>query len=216
MVSICSGVVPIAAGGLLNDRRATTHWRYIDKLSLQYPTIDFQQDALYVIDENILTSAGSAAGLDMGLHIIREDYGSGIANDVARRLVLPTHREGGQKQYIPAPVAEAEGSLSPLLDKLREQLAEAHTNNSVAKLAGLSERTLIRRFKDATGKTPQLWLRDERLKRARLLLENSDLNCDLVAERCGFKSTETLRHHFRREVGIPPIGYRNLFKQANV
>lgn len=212
LVSICSGVFVLAAAGVLDGRRATTHWRYVDRLSKHYPEIDLEPDALYVDDGNILTSAGSASGLDLCLHIVDRDYGSSVANVVARRLVLPAHRDGGQTQYTPAPVSSTDRTLGPLLDKLRAKLGSSHTVASMATQAGHSERTFVRRFRDATGQSPHAWLISERVRHARSLLETTSLNSEQIAEQCGFSTAETLRHHFRRAVGVPPMKYRASFR----
>ena len=155
LISICSGIFVLAASEVLNTRRATTHWRYTDCLKAAYPAISVEQDALYVEDANIFTSAGSAAGLDLCLHIVKLDFGSKIANAVARRLVLPAHRDGGQAQFIPSPVTGGVTSLAPFLDWLLANLSGAHTVKSMAARLGQSERTFIRRFRNATGTSPQ-------------------------------------------------------------
>ncbi len=214
LVSICSGVFVLAATGLLDGRSATTHWRYADRLRDAYPCIQVEPDMLYVDHGNILTSAGSAAGIDLCLHIVKRDYGTAVANTVARRLVLPTHRDGGQRQYIPAPVPVGPRPLGPLLDQFRAQLHIPHTVASMADQAGQSQRTFIRRFRESTGTSPHAWLTHERIHFARALLETTKLNSDQIAERCGFATAETFRHHFRRLIGVPPMRYRASF-QAN-
>ena len=211
LVSICSGVFVLAAAGVLDGRRATTHWRYAARLKTLYPRIAVQPDSLYVDEGQVLTSAGSAAGLDLCIHIVRCDHGPEIGNNVARRLVLPTHRDGGQAQYVPQPVAPEGHAIRPLLDWLRTNLDDDHTVSSLAARARQSERTFVRHFKAATGLPPHAWLIRERVGRARELLESSDLNIERIAEACGFGSAETLRHHFRREMGTPPTRYRAAF-----
>ncbi|MEM6499885.1 MAG: transcriptional regulator FtrA [Pseudomonadota bacterium] len=214
LVSICSGVFVLAAAGILDNRRATTHWRYVEQLQAAHPTIKVEGDALYVDEGDILTSAGSAAGLDLCLHIVRQDHGSKIANSVARRLVLPTHREGGQTQFIPTPVGDSGTGLAELLDWLREHLEHNHTVASMAAEAGLSERTFVRRFRNATGTSPHAWLTAERVRRARDYLETTKLSTNVIAEKTGFVTPETFRHHFRRAVGIPPTAYRLSFQET--
>ena len=167
-----------------------------------------EPDSLYVDEGQVLTSAGSAARLDLCIHIVRRDHGPDIANSVARRLMLPTHRDGGQAQYVPRPVAPDGHAIRPLLDWLRAHLSDAHTVSELAARTCQSERTFVRHFKAATGLPPHAWLIRERVGRARELLESSDLNIERIAEACGFGSAETLRHHFRREIGTPPTRYR--------
>ncbi len=215
IVSICSGVFVLAAAGLLDEKAATTHWRYTDHLARQYPSIKVNPDVLYIdTGDNIFTSAGSAAGLDLCLHIIRLDHGPKIANAVARRFVLPTHRQGGQAQFIKRPVPAIHNNLAPLLDRLRSQLEKPLTVSDIAAMAHMSPRTLIRHFKNTTGLPPQIWLTQERIKRARNLLETNQANMDTIAIACGFNTPETFRHHFRKQVGTSPSQYRKSFSQA--
>lgn len=215
ILSICSGAFVLAAAGLLNGRRATTHWRYAATLADLYPDIRVEPGVLYVDEGNILTSAGSAAGIDLGLHLIRRDFGPEAANSVARRLVVPPHREGGQAQFIetPVPTAREGARLGPLLDHLRERLEEEHSLASMAERAGMSLRTFLRRFNALTGRTPGDWLLSERLARARALLESGEA-VEEVATRAGFGSAATLRHHFRRKLGISPASYRARFRRS--
>ena len=211
IVSICSGVKVLAEAGILAGRYATTHWRYIDQMRREYSDINFKADQLYVEDNGILTSAGSAAGLDLCLHLVRSDYGTKIANSVAKRLVLPSHREGGQKQFIPHPITVENRSMGPVLENIRMNLSKRLSVSSIAVLAKCSERTLMRRFKDSVGQSPLEWLTAERITYAKSLLENSALNTGQIAEKCGFQTTETFRHHFKRLVGVAPMQYRNSF-----
>ncbi len=212
IASICSGVFILAAAGLLTGKRATTHWRYIDHLKSNYSDINVQDDVLYVDDGKILSSAGSAAGLDLCLHIVRQDFGAEIANSVARRLVLPAHRDGGQAQYVPRPVVEnTHSDIAPLLDILQRRLDEDWTVDSMASAANTSPRTLQRRFKESTGQSPQMWLTKQRIAFARDLLETTKLTIDEIAYKVGIGSPESLRHHFRRDMGIPPSAYRRSF-----
>ncbi len=171
LVSLCSGVFVLAATGLLDGRRATTHWRYLPTLAELHPAVRIEPDVLYVDEGDVLTAAGSAAGIDLSVHIVRRDHGARIANQVARRLVLPPHREGGQAQYVERPVPRHAGSrLAGLLDRLRGRLAEPLAVPALAAEAGMSERTFLRRFAEATGTTPGDWLVGERLAHARTLL----------------------------------------------
>ncbi len=213
LASICSGVFVLAATGLLNGARATTHWRYADQLQQMYRAIDVAPDVLYVDEGQILTSAGSAAGLDMSLHIVRADYGHEVGNEVARRLVIPAHREGGQAQFVPKPVArEAGGAIAPLMDQIRTSLNEEWDVARMADVSGLSPRTLLRRFNDATGVSPNVWLVAQRIDHARALLESTPHGVKTIAETCGFGAPETLRHHFRRLIGTSPGAYRRAFR----
>ena len=215
LCSICSGVFVLAAAGLLDGRRATTHWRYVERLAARYPRIRVEPNALYVDAGRVLTSAGSAAGLDMLLHLIRSDHGPQVANQVARRLVIPAHREGGQAQFVPRPVAADErGRLSRLLDFIRAHLGAPHSLTALAARAAMSERTLQREFRAATGQAPYEWIVGERIARAKELLESTRLSTQAVAARVGLGSAESLRHHFRRRVGTTPGQYRRRFAHA--
>jgi AraC family transcriptional activator FtrA len=212
VASICSGVFVLAAAGLMSGRRATTHWRYVDRLRECDPTIDVVPDVLYIDEGGVLTSAGSAAGLDLCLHIVRRDYGAEIANSVARRLVLPAHRDGGQAQFVPRPVPRRNrGEIGPVLDSIRGRLDETWSVQAMARLAGLSSRTFLRRFRDTTGESPGAWLTGQRVAFARDLLETTRLGVKSVAEQSGFGSPESLRHHFRDRIGISPTAYRASF-----
>jgi len=211
--SICSGVFVLAAAGVLDGKTVTTHWRYADKLQQRYPQLNVKPDALYIDEGQVITSAGSAAGLDMLLHLVRRDYGSAIANRVAQRLVVPPHREGGQAQFVPRPMAHDEsGRLARLMDHVRAHPARAHTLESLAKHAAMSPRTLQRQFRDATGLAPYEWLIRERVAIARDLLESpADLPMSRIAELAGFGSEESLRRHFRRIALTSPGAYRKKF-----
>ncbi len=218
IVAICSGVFPVAAAGLLDGRRATTHWRYADTLRERHPAIEVEPDVIYLDEGDVLTSAGGAAGLDLCLHVIRRDFGPEAANKVARRLIVQPHREGGQAQFVDRPILPArEGArLGPLLDRLRTCLDEEHSVASLAEASGMSVRTFLRRFKGATGLAPGAWLVAERISRARELLEATSTTIELVAMQSGFGSTATLRHHFRERVGISPAAYRARFARVGV
>jgi AraC family transcriptional activator FtrA len=215
IMTICSGVFALAATGLLDGQRATTHWRYIDQLKAAYPKISVAPDVLYVDAGQLLTSAGSAAGIDLGLHLVRRDFGAEIANSVARRLVVPPHREGGQAQFIerPVPTIREGQRLGPLLDRLRQQLDQDHSIAALAEGVGMSQRTFLRRFKSTTGTTPGEWLLGERLAHARSLLESGTQSIEDIAAACGFGSTATLRHHFRQRLATSPAAYRARFTE---
>ncbi len=217
IASVCSGAFVLAAAGLLDGRRATTHWRYAAVLARRFPKVSIDADVLYVDDGNVITSAGSAAGIDMGLHLIRRDFGATIANQVARRLVVPPHREGGQKQYIDTPVAgdPSEDAFAELLDTLRASLSGPHTVDSMARRANMSKRTFARRFHAITGTTPHRWLQRERTRLAQQLLETTSLPLDRIAENAGFSDPQLLRLHFKRVVGTSPSGYRRTFRQQS-
>lgn len=215
LCSICSGVFVLAAAGVLDGRRATTHWRYADILARRFPAIEVLPDDLYVDTGQVITSAGSAAGIDMLLHLVRRDYGAHIGNLVAQRLVVPPHREGGQAQYLPRPMAHDEkGRLTKLMDWIRAHPADPHTIASMAERASMSARTLQRQFHDATGFGPVEWLIRERVAIVKDLLESVDLPLAQIAERAGFGSEESLRHHFRRLAATTPGAYRRQFSRA--
>jgi AraC family transcriptional activator FtrA len=212
LVSICSGVFVLAATGLLDGKRATTHWRYAERLRARFPRIRVEPDVLYVDEGDILTSAGSAAGIDLCLHIVRLDYGAAIANDVARRLVVPPHRDGGQSQYVPAALRiDRKQSLARLLDHVQAHLDLPWTVESFARKAALSPRTLARRFREETGTTPHEWLTHRRVLSAQRRLETTGDSMDEIAEAVGLHTAETLRHHFRRRLRTSPSAYRRRF-----
>jgi len=215
LLSICSGVFVLAATGLLDGRRAATHWRYTDLLQQIYPAIRVEPHVLYVeAGDNILTSAGSAAGLDLGVEIVRMDYGPEIANRVAKRLVVSAHREGGQSQFIDRPVAREYRRLGPLLDKLRKRMAEPLSVSEMAALAHMRERTFSRRFREMTGLSPRAWCTMERIRHAADLLKTSGAGIEEIASACGFGSPELLRHHFKKQYGVTPITYRQSAARA--
>jgi AraC family transcriptional activator FtrA len=216
LCSICSGVFVLAAAGVLDGKTVTTHWRYVDTLRERYPALSVTPDALYVDEGRIVTSAGSAAGLDMLLHVVRRDYGGAIANRVAQRLVVPPHREGGQAQFVPRPMPPGDGGrLARLIDWMREHPALPHTLASLAGRAAMSPRTLQRQFREATGLGPYEWLIRERVAVAKELLEAAaPMSIASVAERAGFGSEESLRRHFRRIAQTSPAAYRREFGAA--
>lgn len=216
LVSICSGVFVLAASGLLDGQRATTHWRYTDELAQRFPAIEVDPDVLYVDAGPLITSAGSAAGIDACLHLVARDFGTQVANTVARRLVMSPQRAGGQAQFIPAPVAQApRNDLSALMQWARQHLHEPLEVSQLACRVAMSERTFLRRFSEATGMTPKAWLQHERLARARELLESTAEGSERIAERCGFRSVESFRVAFRNAVGLPPSAYRERFGAAH-
>jgi len=213
LLSFCSGVFVLAATGLLDGKRATTHWRYAEALARAFPAIAVVPDVLYVDEGNILTAAGSAAGIDLSLHLIRRDWGAAAANSVARRLVVPSHRDGGQAQFIEAPVPAARegGRLGQVLDRMRAEPARGTTIAALARSAGMSRRTFLRRFKANTGMTPGAWLAGARIARARDLLQSSAVPVEEIATASGFGSAGALRHHFRKHLRLSPTDYRRRF-----
>lgn len=215
LVSICSGAFLLAACGLLAGRRATTHWLYADRLQALFPDIEIDPDVLYVDEEQILTSAGSAAGVDLMLHIVRKDFGARAANEIARRMVMAPHREGGQAQFIERPVPErASDGLGPLLEAIRRRPAERWTIARMARTVAMSQRSLIRRFQAATGMGPGEWVIAARLESARFLLESTASGLEEISRRSGFGNPAALRHHFRRRIGLTPTAYRASFRAA--
>ncbi|WP_083467680.1 transcriptional regulator FtrA [Methylobacterium tarhaniae] len=209
IVSFCSGVFVLAAAGLLTGRAATTHWRYISDLARRYPEIDVQNNVLYVDDGDILTAAGSAAGIDLALHMIRCDFGAEAAAVVARRLVVPAHREGDQVQIIARPVAPENGrSIARLLDEIRADLRRSYTIAGLAKRFHMCERNFLRRFKQVTGLSPAQWITRERIQTAQDMLRNSDYAIDDIAMLCGFGNAALMRHHFRLQLDATPRAFR--------
>ena len=211
-MAICSGAFIAAAAGLLDGRRATAHWSHVEKLRALHPLVTVEPNVLYVDEGSVLTSAGSAAGIDLCLHVVRRDYGAEVASIVARRLVVPPHREGGQMQYVrEALPAKAASSLAPVLDWARSRLHAPLTIDDLARRAGVSSRTFARRFVAETGTTPHRWLTQQRLTAAQRRLETTNQSIDAIAEAVGFDTAGTLRHHFRRAYGVTPTSYRRRF-----
>jgi transcriptional regulator GlxA family with amidase domain len=213
MASVCAGSFLLAAAGLLDGRPATTHWLYADEFQRDHPRVRFQSDVLYTDDGDILTSAGTGAGIDLCLHIVRRDHGHEVANAVARRMVLPPHREGGQAQYVPRPVPAASGdTLAATLDWARNRLDQPLTVADLARHARLSPRTFARRMEQATGTSPLRWLLAQRIALAQHLLESTAEPVEWVAARAGLGTAANLRDHFRRTVSVSPQAYRTLFR----
>jgi AraC family transcriptional activator FtrA len=214
VMSVCTGAFALGAAGLLDNRRCTTHWRHSDQLAARYPAAKVDPNVLYVADDNILTSAGTAASIDAGLHLVRQVHGSAVATALARRMVVPPHRDGGQAQFIETPVAVTHHAptLQPILARVLETLDRAHTVETMAGQAHMAPRTFARRFRAETGATPHDWLTNQRVLFARQLLEDSDLNVDAIAVRAGFGSAATLRHHFTRRMSTTPQAYRSTFQ----
>lgn len=216
VLSVCSGAFVLAAAGLLDNRRCTTHWMYAGQLASRHPAAKVDPDVLYVQDGNILTSAGTAAGIDACLHLVRQEQGSEVATKLARRMVVPPHRDGGQAQYIETPVAPARAaaSLSGVLEWMQGHLDAEQTIDSLAARAHMAPRTFARRFRAETGTTPHDWLTAQRVLLARRLLEEDDLSIESIAVRCGFGNAAALRHHFGQRLRTPPNAYRNRFRSA--
>jgi AraC family transcriptional activator FtrA len=212
LLSLCSGSFLLGAAGLLDGRACTTHWMYVDQMHALYPEALLDPRALYVDDGNIVTSAGTAAGIDACLHLVRRELGTATATKIARRMVVPPQRDGGQQQFIEMPIpACSADSLAPVLSWVMENLAEPHSAATLARRAMMSDRTFARRFAAETGTTPHRWLTQQRILAARSLLEESDLGVEQIASRVGFNSGVVLRDHFRREIGLAPVDYRRRF-----
>ncbi|OIV39093.1 AraC family transcriptional regulator [Mangrovactinospora gilvigrisea] len=213
VLSVCSGAFLLGEAGLLDGRRCTTHWMHADRLAERYPLAKVDPDVLFVDEGTVITSAGTAAGIDACLHLIRRELGSAVATAVARRMVVPPQRDGGQRQFVDLPIpADAHGGgLQQLLAWLTEHLAEPHTVAALARRARMSERTFARRFTAETGTTPHRWLTQQRVLLARRLLEDTGLELDAVAASAGLGDAALLRHHFRRATGLTPQAYRRAF-----
>ncbi|MBO3739746.1 transcriptional regulator FtrA [Actinoplanes flavus] len=213
IMSICSGAFALAAAGLLDGRRATTHWRYADALRERHPAVEVDADVLYIDHGDVLTSAGSAAGLDLCLHVIRLDHGPSIANAVARRLVVQPHRDGGQAQFVEAPVAAdpEDARVARSMDWALGNLAEPITVATLARHAHMSERTYLRHFARATGTTPIRWLIDRRVHASLPLLETTRTPIEAIATTVGFETAVTYRHHFGQTMRTSPSAYRRAF-----
>ena len=213
VLSVCSGVFILGEAGLLEGRRCTTHWRHAAELARRYPSAKVDPDVLYVDEQPVITSAGTAAGIDACLHLVRKEQGSRVANAIARRMVVPPHRDGGQAQYIDRPLAGSPaGNLGDVLDWMTLNLGRALTVSALAARAHMSARTFARRFTQETGTTPLRWLTSQRILLAQQLLEDTDDTVDAIAEQVGFGNATTLRHHFRAWRDTTPDAYRRLFR----
>ncbi|MEV7330673.1 helix-turn-helix domain-containing protein [Micromonospora sp. NPDC093244] len=214
LFSVCSGAFLLGEAGLLDDRECTTHWRYVDELQRRHPRARVRCNSLYVHDGRLLTSAGTAAGIDACLHLIRQEHGSATATRLARRMVVPPHRDGGQSQYVEAPIPKAPEAptLEPVLEWLMGHLDRTITVEELAARAGMAPRTFARRFRAETGTTPHDWLTNQRVLLARRLLEETPLSVEAVADQAGFGDAAALRHHFSRRVGATPHSYRTTFR----
>ncbi|MER7330061.1 helix-turn-helix domain-containing protein [Micromonospora sp. NPDC000119] len=213
IMSICTGAFVLAAAGLLDGRRATTHWAYADRFRRLHPTVDLDPDVLFIADDRLLTSAGVAAGIDLCLHVIRTDHGSEVANQAARRCVVPPWRDGGQAQYIERPVPKsADAGTAGAREWARHRLHEPVSLRDLAGQARMSVRTFTRRFRSETGMSPAQWLLQQRTDHARLLLETTDLTVDQVARRSGFGTAAALRQQLHQRVGVTPSTYRRTFR----
>lgn len=220
LMSICTGAFVLAEAGLLDGRPATTHWSESDRFRRRYPRVRLDPDVLYTDDGDVLTSAGVASGVDLCLHVLGRDHGAAVAQDVARRTVVPPHRDGGQAQYIRHPVPSAAPGADDgpgtaatrawALDRLDEPLTLA----ALARHAAMSVRTFTRRFRDETGESPAQWLTQQRVERARTLLETTDLSLEQVARRCGFGTAQSMRAHVQAALGVTPSAYRRTFRRA--
>ncbi|MFJ3926233.1 helix-turn-helix domain-containing protein [Streptomyces sp. NPDC090022] len=213
VVSLCTGAFVLAAAGLLDGRRATTHWAHTGELARRHPRVTVDPDVLYVDNRSVLTSAGKAAAMDLCLHLVRLDHGTAVANTIARRLVVPPHRDGGQAQFVRTPVpAPGNHPLAELLPWVLARLDAPLTVEDLARQARMSSRHLTRHFKTVTGTTPLQWLHIQRIRRAQELLEGTDATVEAIATSTGMGTATTLRRHFHRTVGVPPDTYRRTFR----
>jgi len=213
VASLCTGAFVLAEAGLLDGRLATTHWAHATVLHDRYPAVRVDANVLYVDEGDVLTSAGKAAALDLCLHLVRTDHGTAVANALARSLVVPPHRPGGQAQFIPAPVAHGRNHvLADLMEWALQRLEQPLTVRDLAREAGMSPRNLARHFDAVAGTSPLRWLLTQRVRRAQELLETSDLSVEQIASRTGMGTATTLRRHFSQQLGVPPETYRRTFR----
>jgi transcriptional regulator GlxA family with amidase domain len=213
VLSVCNGSFLLGEAGLLDGRRCTTHWRFTDELARRYPRAQVESDVLYVDEDPVITGAGTAAGVDTCLHLVSKEHGSAVANSIARRMVTPPHRDGGQRQYRERPHPRPDtGSLTPVLAWIEANLHEELTVQTIARQAHLSPRTFARRFQQEVGTTPLQWLTGQRVLLAQHHLETTDEPITTIARRTGFGTVDTLRHHFARRLGTTPVGYRRTFR----
>ncbi|UOQ89804.1 helix-turn-helix domain-containing protein [Agromyces endophyticus] len=212
VLSVCSGAFMLGKAGVLDGRRATTHWMYTDRLAADFPDTEVDPDVLFVQDGKVVTGAGTAAGIDAALHIVRTELGASAANIIARRMVVPPQRDGGQSQFIQTPVTECRSdSFATITAWMLEHLDEDLTVDLLSRKALMSPRTFARRFRAETGTTPNAWLNRQRLLRAQQLLEESDLNLEEIARETGFGTAAVMRHHFVKVLQTTPTAYRRLF-----
>jgi transcriptional regulator GlxA family with amidase domain len=215
LLSVCTGAFALGAAGVLDGRSCTTHWRHAEKLARMYPAAKVDPSVLYVDDGPVISSAGTAAGIDACLYLVRREQGSRVANAIARRMVVPPHRDGGQAQYVDTPVGESDcDTLGEVIEWMQGNLDRLVTVDHLARLAAMSPRTFARRFVQETGTTPQRWLTGQRILLAQQLLEETDETIDLIAERAGFGNAATFRHHFRGWRTTTPAAYRRAFRQS--
>ena len=213
VMSVCTGAFALAEAGILDGRKAATHWRNSALLARLYPSVEVNEDVLYIQDGNIITSAGTAAGIDASLHLLRQELGAKAAAAIARDMVVPPHRDGGQAQYIDRPVPAVEGdTLEGVLVWITGNLEQEHSVSALAARAHMSERTFARRFKAETGTTPGSWINAQRVLKAQELLEDTAMSIDEISRAAGFGSAGLLRHHLNRAVGISPAAYRRVFR----
>lgn len=209
ILSICSGAFILGAAGLLDDRNCSTHWKYVDELQRRYPTANVLDDVLYVEDGNVITSAGTAAGVDASLHVVRKELGVGVANALARHMVVSAHRDGGQRQIIERPVPhDVNDGVARVMEHMTENLDRPHDVEALAAFARMSRRNFTRRFVQETGTTPMKWLAEQRVLAARHLLESTTLDIETIARDCGFGSGSIMRKRFRAALGTAPTEYR--------
>jgi transcriptional regulator GlxA family with amidase domain len=212
ILSVCSGAFVLAEAGVLDGHRATTHWMHTDRLAAQYPGITVDPDVLFVEDGRVITSAGTAAGIDAALHLVRREHGAAAANVIARRMVIPPQRDGGQAQYIPTPVQErCSDSLASVTEWMLDNLAKDLSVEHMARRALMSSRTFARRFRDDVGTTPAAWLNRQRILQAQQLLETTELGFETIAQQTGFGTAAVLRHHFLKVLQTTPTSYRRAF-----
>lgn len=212
IVAICTGAFALAEAGLLDGRRATTHWMYAANLAERFPAVRVEADVLYITDEAICTSAGTAAGIDLCLELVRSDHGAAVAAELARRLVVPPHRQGGQAQYVSTPLPEsADASIGPVMEWALARLDQPLTLADLAGVAHISERTLARRFIATLGQAPMRWIIQQRVRHAQQLLETTDASIERIARLSGMGSPTNLRTHFIRQSGTTPTAYRRAF-----
>jgi transcriptional regulator GlxA family with amidase domain len=216
VLSVCNGAFVLGAAGLLDDRRCTTHWRHASGLAQAFPLAKVDPSVLYVHEDPVITSAGTAAGIDACLYLVRQEQGSRVANGIARRMVVPPHRDGGQAQYVERPLVEPSGdTMQDVLEWMSGHLGEPITVDLLAARAFMSPRTFARRFVQETGTSPQRWLTGQRILLAQQLLEETDETVDAVAERSGFGNASALRHHFRIWRATTPLAYRRTFRDRS-